>query len=82
MSRFRYKWQLEPKSLTRTQEFFAALLSAKLGPKELKSRLKESCAMLGGSARVCCYLDIVSIWEFPKIGGTLFWGSYNRDPIV
>ena len=21
-------------------------------------------------------------WEFPKIRGTLFWGSYNKDPIV
>ena len=19
-------------------------------------------------------------WEFPKIGGTLFWGPYNKDP--
>ena len=22
------------------------------------------------------------IWEFPKIRGTLFWGPYNKDPIV
>ena len=21
-------------------------------------------------------------WEFPKIGGTLFWGPYNRDPTI
>ena len=21
-------------------------------------------------------------WEFPKIGGTLFWGPYNTDPTV
>ena len=22
------------------------------------------------------------IWEFPKIGGTLFWGPYNKDPTI
>ena len=22
------------------------------------------------------------IWEFPKIGGTLFWGPYNQDPTI
>ena len=21
-------------------------------------------------------------WEFPKIGGTLFWGPYNKDPTI
>ena len=21
-------------------------------------------------------------WEFPKLGGTLFWGPYNKDPII
>ena len=24
----------------------------------------------------------VPIWEFPKIRGTLFGGSYNKDPTV
>ena len=23
-----------------------------------------------------------SIWEFPKIRGTVFWGPYNKDPTV
>ena len=23
-----------------------------------------------------------SIWEFPKIRGTLFWGRYNKDPTI
>ena len=22
------------------------------------------------------------IWEFPKIGGTFFWGPYNKDPTI
>ena len=22
------------------------------------------------------------ICEFPKIGGTLFWGPYNKDPTI
>ena len=22
------------------------------------------------------------IWEFPKIGGTLFWGPDNKDPTI
>ena len=22
------------------------------------------------------------IWEFPKTGGTLFWGSYNNHPTM
>ena len=22
------------------------------------------------------------IWEFPKIGGTLVWGPYNKDPTI
>ena len=22
------------------------------------------------------------MWEFPKIRGTLFWGPYNKDPII
>ena len=22
------------------------------------------------------------IWGFPKIGGTLFWGPYNKDPTI
>ena len=21
-------------------------------------------------------------WEFPKIGGTLFWGPYNKNPTI
>ena len=23
-----------------------------------------------------------SVWEFPKIRGTLFWGPYNKDPTI
>ena len=23
-----------------------------------------------------------SMWELPKIRGTLFWGPYNRDPTI
>ena len=23
-----------------------------------------------------------TIWEFPKIRGTLFWGPYNKDPTI
>ena len=26
-------------------------------------------------------IHAVALWEFPKIGGTLFWGPYNKDPI-
>ena len=22
------------------------------------------------------------MWGFPKIGGTLFWGPYNKDPTI
>ena len=22
------------------------------------------------------------IWDFPKFGGTLFWGPYNKDPTI
>ena len=22
------------------------------------------------------------MWEFPRIRGTLFWGSYNKDPRI
>ena len=39
---------------------------------------------------VTCFIHLVTkshdppsaIWEFPKIRGTLFWGPYNRDPII
>ena len=24
----------------------------------------------------------IAIREFPKIGGTLFWGPYNKDPTI
>ena len=24
----------------------------------------------------------MTIWEFPKIMGTLFWGPYNKDPTM
>ena len=24
----------------------------------------------------------IFIWEFPTIGGTLFWGPYNKDPTI
>ena len=23
-----------------------------------------------------------TIWEFPKIRATLFWGPYNKDPTI
>ena len=23
-----------------------------------------------------------TIWRFPKIGGTLFWGPYHKDPTI
>ena len=32
----------------------------------------------GGLHRGCVRL----IWEFPKIGGTLFWAPYNKDPTI
>ena len=22
------------------------------------------------------------IWEYPKTGGSLFWGPYNKDPTI
>ena len=25
---------------------------------------------------------VKEIWEFPKIGGTLFWCPYNKDPTI
>ena len=25
--------------------------------------------------------DLV-IWEFPKIGGAIFWGPYKKDPTI
>ena len=24
----------------------------------------------------------LAMWEFPKIGGTLFWRPYNKDPTI
>ena len=27
-------------------------------------------------------LGFARIREFPKIGGTLFWGPYNKDPTI
>ena len=27
-------------------------------------------------------IRVVYTWEFPKIRGTLFWGPYNKDPII
>ena len=31
----------------------------------------------------CCTLKApTSEWEFPKIGGTLFWGPSNKDPTI
>ena len=24
----------------------------------------------------------LGIWEFPELGGTLFWGPYNKDPTI
>ena len=27
-------------------------------------------------------LKVHPIGEFPKIRGTLFWGSYNKDPTI
>ena len=31
-------------------------------------------------ALTAAYAD--RIWEFPKIGGTLFWGPCNKDPTI
>ena len=36
----------------------------------------DECA---GLDRVRFFL-LQSIWEFPKIRGTIFWGPYNKDP--
>ena len=27
-------------------------------------------------------LGLESIWEFPKIRGTFFWGPYKKDPSI
>ena len=27
-------------------------------------------------------LEVESMWEFPKIRGTLFWGPCNQDPTI
>ena len=27
-------------------------------------------------------VQVLSIWEFPKIRGTVFWGPYNKDPAI
>ena len=27
-------------------------------------------------------IGVLRIWEFPKLGGTLFWGPYNKDPTI
>ena len=27
-------------------------------------------------------LGFLELWEFPKIGGTLFWGPSNMDPTI
>ena len=29
-----------------------------------------------------CCLACANMWEFPKIGGTLFWGPYNKGPTI
>ena len=32
-----------------------------------------------------CFLHpqlCASVWEFPKIRGTVFWGFYNEDPTI
>ena len=27
-------------------------------------------------------VELVCIWEFPKIRGTLYWGPCNKDPTI
>ena len=29
-----------------------------------------------------CDMRLSTIWEFPKIRDTLFWGPYNKDPTI
>ena len=41
-------------------------------PKEQLSR-QGADPLLQGS---------VSLWEFPQVRGTLFWGPYNKDPTM
>ena len=52
-------------------------------PNYDKSRSSSLLAQeLGGIGSWALELPPVSeciIWEFPKIGGTLFWGPYNKD---
>ena len=40
----------------------------------------EGCKHLSCPVIVPVELYEYTIWEFPKIGGTLFWGPYNKDP--
>ena len=28
-----------------------------------------------------CFAE-ASLWDFPKVRGTLFWGPYNKDPTI
>ena len=38
---------------------------------------------LSGLIRGCKILESgLDIWEFPKTGGTLLWGPYNKDPTI
>ena len=41
-----------------------------VNPKKLETGIRPKSA------------GIPYIWEFPKIRGTLFWGPYNKDPII
>ena len=41
------------------------------------SKLAEGPRAVGA-----CDIPIVTIWEFPKMRGTLVWGPYNKDPTI
>ena len=49
----------------------------------LRLRADERLGLgLTGWMSAACFLEFKSIWGFPKIRGTLFWGPYNKDPII
>ena len=50
----------------------------------LRLRADERLGLgLTGWMSAACFLEFKkSIWGVPKIRGTLFWGPYNKDPII
>ena len=46
-----------------------------LAPLYVAPRIVPACP-------VCALRSRVEGWEFPKFGGTLFWGPYNKDPTI